>query len=65
MTYDDRVEHAIEAQDVDALIAFAYGYPCRCTTLSGEPMCVCKMQAAALRRKVVPRALFSNRIERV
>ncbi|MGM4988824.1 hypothetical protein [Tardiphaga sp. 841_E9_N1_2] len=53
------------AHDVDALIEFAYGYPCKCTTRRGEPMCVCKMQAQALRKKVAPRALFSGRIERV
>jgi hypothetical protein len=65
MTYDECVEQAIMAHDVDALIEFAYGYPCKCTTRRGEPMCVCKMQAQALRKKVAPRALFSGRIERV
>lgn len=65
LTYDERVEKAIAERDVDCLIRYAYGYPCRCTTLKGEPMCVCKMFAAALRRRVEPRLLFQNRIERV
>jgi hypothetical protein len=64
-SYADRVEQAIEANDVEALVEFAYGYPCRCTKLKGEPLCVCQMQAQALRAKVVPLALFNGRIERV
>ncbi|MDB5655723.1 MAG: hypothetical protein JWQ94_3336 [Tardiphaga sp.] len=64
-TYGERVEQAIAAGDVDALIEFAYGYPCRCTKLKGEPLCVCQMQAKALREKVVPLALFKHSIERV
>jgi len=64
-TYAERVEQAIESRDVDALIEFAYGYPCRCTKLKGEPLCVCQMQAKALREKVVPLGLFSGKIERV
>jgi hypothetical protein len=64
-TYGERVEQAIGAGDVDALIEFAYGYPCRCTKLKGEPLCVCQMQAKALREKVVPLALFSGKIARV
>ncbi|MDB5504750.1 MAG: hypothetical protein JWR89_4652 [Tardiphaga sp.] len=64
-SYTDRVEQAIEANDVEALVEFAYGYPCRCTKLKGEPLCVCQMQAQALRAKVVPLALFKGRIERV
>jgi hypothetical protein len=64
-TYAACVEQAIEAQDVNALIEFAYGYPCRCTKLKGEPLCVCQMQAQALREKLVPLALFKDRIERV
>ncbi len=63
-TYAQRVEQAIEAADVDALIEFAYGYPCRCTKLKGEPLCVCQMQAKALREKVVPLGLFTGKIER-
>ena len=63
-TYSDRVEQAIEARDVDALIEFAYGYPCRCTKLKGEPLCICQMQGQALRQKVVPAALFAGKIER-
>lgn len=65
MTYDDQIEAAIADQDIDRLIKFAYGDTCRCTTVKGEPMCVCKMFAAALRSKVVPRSLFENRIERI
>lgn len=65
MTYDDQVEAAIEAQDFDKLIKFAYGDACKCTTVKGEPLCICKMQSAALRSKVVPRPLFQNKIERV
>lgn len=65
MTYEENVEQAIEANDVIALVTYAYGYPCRCTKLKGEPLCVCQMQAKALRAKVVPLPLFSGRIERV
>ncbi|WP_092151828.1 hypothetical protein [Bradyrhizobium sp. NFR13] len=65
MTYDDQIEAAIADRDIDTLLKFAYGDTCRCTTVKGEPMCVCKMLAAALRSKVVPRALFENKIERV
>jgi len=65
MTYDDQIEAAIADQDIGQLIKFAYGDTCRCTTVKGEPMCVCKMFAVALRSKVVPRSLFENRIERV
>ncbi|MBC7579414.1 hypothetical protein [Tardiphaga sp.] len=63
--YADRVEQAIQAHDVDALVEFAYGYPCRCAKRKGEPLCVCQMQAQALRAKVVPLALFAGKIERV
>jgi hypothetical protein len=65
MTYEDRVEQAIAANDIVKLVEFAYGYPCRCTKLKGEPLCVCKMQAKALRAKVVPLALFKGEIQRV
>lgn len=65
MTYETKIETAIEEGDVDLLIQYAYGYPCKCTTIKGEPMCICKMYAAALRKKVAPRFLFQNRIERV
>jgi hypothetical protein len=65
MTYDDRVEQAIAANDIVALVEFAYGTTCRCTKLKGEPLCVCKMQAQALRAKIVPLALFRGEIERV
>jgi hypothetical protein len=44
LTYDDQIETAIADQDIDRLIRFAYGYTCRCTTVKGEPMCVCKMR---------------------
>jgi hypothetical protein len=64
-SYADRVEQAIEAHDVDALVEFAYGYPCRCAKVKGEALCVCQMQAKALREKVVPLALFRGKIERV
>ena len=64
-TYDDQIEQAIAAGDIDTLIRFAYGSPCLCTTIKGEPMCVCKMQEKALRDKLIPLALFKNKIERV
>jgi hypothetical protein len=31
MSYDDHVERAFAAGDIDALLRFAYGYPCACT----------------------------------
>ena len=65
MSYDERVEAAIAANDIVALVEFAYGYPCRCTKVKGEPLCVCKMQAKALRAKVVPLPLFRGEIQRV
>lgn len=65
MTYDNQIEAAIADRDIDRLLIFAYGDTCRCTTVKGEPMCVCKMLATTLRSKIVPRSLFDNRIERV
>ena len=65
MTYEERVEQAIAANDIEALVKFTYGYPCLCTTLKGEPLCVCKMLQKAVRAKVVPLPLFSGKIERV
>jgi hypothetical protein len=65
MTYDDQIETAIGNRDIDRLIKLAYGDTCSCITVKGEPMCICRMLAAALRSKVVPRSLFKNRIERV
>lgn len=65
MTYDERVELAIAANDVETLVKFIYGYPCKCTKRDGEPMCVCKMQEKAARAKIVPLALFKGKIERV
>ena len=65
MTYEEKVEQAIAANDILALHKFAYGYPCRCTKIRGEPLCVCEMQAKALREKIVPRALFEGKIQRV
>lgn len=65
MTYEERVEQAIAANDIETLVKFAYGYPCKCTRLTGEPLCVCKMQAKALREKISPRGLFSGKIQRV
>jgi hypothetical protein len=64
-TYDENVESAIAANDIDTLIRYAYGSPCLCKTIKGEPLCICKMQEKALRAKVVPVALFQNTIERV
>ena len=65
MTYDELVEQAIAANDVEALVKFIYGYPCKCTRRKGEPMCVCKMQGKAARAKIVPLALFKGKIERI
>jgi hypothetical protein len=65
MTYDDNVEAAIATDDVEALLRFAYGYPCSCTKVKGEPLCVCKMQEKALRAKVIPLPLFEGRVVRV
>lgn len=65
MTYADRIEQAIEVKDIDRLIKYAYGDTCRCQTIKGDPECVCKMFAAALRKKIAPRALFQERIERL
>ena len=65
MNYDERVEQAIAANDIQTLVMFAYGYPCQCTKVAGEPLCVCKMQAAAVRAKLVPLPLFSGKIQRV
>lgn len=65
MTYEERVEYAIAANDIETLVKFAYGYPCKCTRLTGEPLCVCKMQAKALRERISPLGLFSGKIQRV
>jgi hypothetical protein len=65
MTYDEQVEQAIAANDVETLVKFAYGYPCACTRIKGEPLCVCKMQAKAVRAKIVPLPLFSGKVQRV
>ena len=65
MTYEERVEQAIAANDIAALIGFVYGTQCQCTKVKGEPECVCRMQEKAARAKVVPLALFRGRIERV
>lgn len=65
MTYEERVEQAIAANDISTLHKYAYGYTCRCTKVKGEPLCVCDMQAKALRQKIVPRALFDGKIQRV
>lgn len=65
MTYDQKIEAAIDDGNVDLLIQYAYGFPCQCSKVKGEPMCVCKMFGEALRKKVAPRPLFQNRIERV
>jgi hypothetical protein len=65
MTYDERVEQAIGANDVEALVKYIYGYRCLCNTIKGEPLCVCKMLAKAARAKVVPLPLFSGTIQRV
>ena len=65
MTYEELVEQAIAANDVETLVKFIYGYPCKCTRIKGEPMCVCKMKEKAARAKIVPLALFSGEIKRV
>jgi hypothetical protein len=65
MTYDEQVEQAIAANDIEALVKFAYGYPCSCKKIKGKPLCICKMQAKAVRAKVVPLALFKGKIQRV
>lgn len=63
--YAQKIEDAIAEADIDRLIRYAYGDTCRCQKIKGEPQCVCKMFAAALREKIAPRALFQNRIERI
>ena len=65
MIYEERVEQAIAANDIETLVKFTYGYPCKCTKIKGEPMCICKMLEKATRAKVVPLPLFSGKIERV
>jgi len=65
MTYDEQVEQAIAAGDVLTLFKFIYGYPCLCTKVKGEPLCVCKMQEKAARTKIVPLPLFKDKIQRV
>ena len=65
MTYEERVEQAIAANDIETLVKFFYGYLCKCTKIKGEPMCICKMLEKAARAKVIPRPLFSGNIERV
>ena len=65
MTYEERVEEAISANDIETLVKFIYGYPCKCTRLKGEPMCICKMLERATRAKIIPRLLFSGKIKRV
>ena len=61
--YDDNVQQAIEDRNIELLIQYAYGYPCRCTTVKGEAKCICKMQADALRNKLQPRPLFQDVIQ--
>lgn len=63
--YAEKLEDAIVRNDIDQLIKYAYGDACRCHKVKGEPLCVCKMFAEALRKKIAPRALFHDRIERV
>jgi hypothetical protein len=65
MTYEEQIEQAIAAGDIATLVNFAYGSPCQCTKIKGEPLCVCKMRAQALRAKIVPLPLFSGKIQRV
>lgn len=65
MTYEEKVEQAIAANDVETLVKYFYGYPCKCTKIKGEPMCVCRMLEKAVRAKVVPLALFSGKIQRI
>jgi hypothetical protein len=54
LTYSDRIEQAIEARDIYRLIKYAYGDACRCQTVKGEPDCLRKMFATALRKKIAP-----------
>lgn len=63
--YAEKIEDAIVRNDIDQLIKYAYGDTCRCHKVKGEPLCVCKMFAEVLRKKIAPRALFQDRIERV
>lgn len=63
--YEEKIERAIAEGDIDQLIIYAYGDTCRCETIKGEPLCVCTMFGEALRKKISPRALFQNKIERV
>lgn len=63
--YADQIEDAIARNDIDQLIKYAYGDTCRCQTIKGEPLCVCKMFANSLRETIAPRALFQNRVERI
>jgi hypothetical protein len=65
MTYEERVEQAIAGNDIESLVKFIYGFPCKCTKMKGEPMCICKMLEKATRAKIVPLPLFSGKIERV
>lgn len=65
MTYEEKVEQAIAANDVETLVKYFYGYPCKCIKIKGEPMCVCRMLEKAVRAKVVPLALFSGKIQRI
>lgn len=56
-----RVWHDLLAEGV---VEYFHGYPCKCTKIRGEPMCVCRMLEKAVRAKVVPPALFSGKIQR-
>jgi len=36
MTYEERVEQAIAGNDIETLVKFIYGYPCKCTKIKGR-----------------------------
>jgi len=36
MTYEERVEQAIAANDIETLVKFTYGYPCKCAKIKGR-----------------------------
>jgi hypothetical protein len=60
------IASAIEAQDVEALKAFAFGRPCACQgALEGEPKCQCLMMAEEVREHILPAALRYGVIKRV
>ena len=64
--YADRVEQAIQAHDVDALVEFAYGYPCRCAKRKGSStvsMPMMPRRCPSITRRIRP-SLSSGRLVR-